>query len=226
MTGIVTEIVLGSAVDFHARPLPTDPHPHIWWFTPNQSALVLGSTQNLLIVDSTECRKRGIEIVKRRSGGGAVLLSSETTVWIDVVLPATHELSVSDIGQAPLWLGKLFQQVLTDLGVVDLTLHETAMEKSDWSTLICFAGRGPGEVFTSNGRKVVGISQRRTREWVRFQIVVSLAWRPEILLALLNVPKPNLEDIFHCGSDISLDAHLVGQALFDALEERLSIKGQ
>ena len=226
MTGIVTEIVLGSAVDFHARPLPTDPHPHIWWFTPNQSALVLGSTQNLSIVDSTECRKRGIEIVKRRSGGGAVLLSSETTVWIDVVLPATHELSVSDIGQAPLWLGKLFQQVLTDLGVTDLTLHETAMEKSDWSTLICFAGRGPGEVFTSNGRKVVGISQRRTREWVRFQIVVSLAWRPEILLALINVPKPNLEDIFHCGSDISLDAHLVGQALFDALEERLSIKGQ
>ena len=226
MNGVVTEIVVGSAVDFHARPLPTDPHPHIWWFTPKQSALVLGSTQNLSIVDSTECRKRGIEIVKRHSGGGAVLLSSETTVWIDVVLPATHELSVSDIGQAPLWLGKLFQQVLTDLGVADLTLHETAMEKTDWSTLICFAGRGPGEVFTSNGHKVVGISQRRTREWARFQIVVSLAWRPEILLALLNVPKPNLEDIFQCGSDISLDAHLVGQTLFNALVERLSITGQ
>ena len=225
MTGIVTEIVLGSAVDFHARPLPTDPHPHIWWFTPKQSALVLGSTQDLSVVNSTECLKRGVEIVKRRSGGGAVLLSSETTVWIDVVLPATHELSVSDIGQAPLWLGKLFQQVLIDLGVADLTLHETAMEKTDWSTLICFAGRGPGEVFTSNGHKVVGISQRRTREWVRFQIVVSLAWRPEIFLALLNVPKPNLEDILQCGSDISLDAHFVGQTLFDALEERLSIKG-
>ena len=224
MNGIVTEIVGGSAADFHARPLPTDPHPHIWWFTPTHSALVLGSTQDLSVVNSTECHKRGIEIVKRRSGGGAVLLSSETTVWIDVVLPTTHELSVSDIGQAPLWLGKLFQQVLIDLGVGDLTLHETAMEKTDWSTLICFAGRGPGEVFTSNGRKVVGISQRRTREWVRFQIVVSLAWRPEILLALLNVPKPNLEDIFQCGSDISLDAHLVGQTLFDALEESLSIK--
>ncbi len=226
MKSIVSEIVVGSAVDFHARPLPTDPHPHIWWFTPTHSALVLGSTQNLSIVDSTECRKRGIEIVKRRSGGGAVLLSSETTVWIDVVLPATHELSVNDIGLAPLWLGKLFQQVLTDLGVADLTLHETAMEKTDWSTLICFAGRGPGEVFTSNGHKVVGISQRRTREWVRFQIVVSLAWRPEIFLALLNVPKPNLEDIFQCGSDISLDAHLVGQTLFNALVERLSITGQ
>ena len=224
MNGIVTEIVGGSVADFHARPLPTDPHPHIWWFAPPHSALVLGSTQDLSVVNSTECHKRGIEIVKRRSGGGAVLLSSETTVWIDVVLPATHELSVSDIGQAPLWLGKLFQQVLIDLGVADLTLHETAMEKTDWSTLICFAGRGPGEVFTSNGRKVVGISQRRTREWVRFQIVVSLAWRPEILLALLNVPKPNLEDIFQCGSDISLDAHLVGQTLFDALEESLSIK--
>jgi len=226
MKSIVTEIVVGSAVDFHARPLPTDPHPHIWWFTPKQSALVLGSTQDLSVVNSTECLKRGVEIVKRRSGGGAVLLSSETTVWIDVVLPATHELSVSDIGQAPLWLGKLFQQVLIDLGVADLTLHETAMEKTDWSTLICFAGRGPGEVFTSNGHKVVGISQRRTREWVRFQIVVSLAWRPEIFLALLNMPKPNLEDILQCGSDISLDAHLVGQTLFDALKEKLTIKGQ
>ncbi|MBJ7509558.1 MAG: hypothetical protein JHD37_10050 [Ilumatobacteraceae bacterium] len=100
------------------------------------------------------------------------------------------------------------------------------MEKTDWSTLICFAGRGPGEVFTNDGHKVVGISQRRTREWARFQIVVSLAWRPEIFLALLNAPKPNLEDIFHCGSDISLDAHLVGQTLFDALREKLAIKGQ
>ena len=226
MKGIVTEIVVGSAVDFHARPLPTDPHPHIWWFTPKQSALVLGSTQDLSVVNSTECLKRGVEIVKRRSGGGAVLLSSETTVWIDVVLPATHALSVSDIGQAPLWLGKLFQRVLIDLGVADLTLHETTMEKTHWSTLICFAGRGPGEVFMNDGRKVVGISQRRTREWVRFQIVVSLAWRPEILLALLNVPKPNLEDISLCGSDISLDTHLVGQTLFDALKEKLTIKGQ
>jgi len=226
MKSIVTEIVVGSAVDFHARPLPTDPLPHIWWFTPKQSALVLGSTQDLSVINSTECLKRGVEIVKRRSGGGAVLLSSETTVWIDVVLPATHELSVSDIGQAPLWLGKLFQRVLIDLGVADLTLHETAMEKTDWSTLICFAGRGPGEVFMNDGRKVVGISQRRTREWVRFQIVVSLAWRPEIFLALLNAPKPNLEDIIQCGSDVSLDAHLVGQILFDALKEKLTIKGQ
>ena len=224
MKSIVTEIVVGSAVDFHARPLPTDPLPHIWWFTPKQSALVLGSTQDLSVINSTECLKRGVEIVKRRSGGGAVLLSSETTVWIDVVLPATHELSVSDIGQAPLWLGKLFQRVLIDLGVADLTLHETAMEKTDWSTLICFAGRGPGEVFMNDGRKVVGISQRRTREWVRFQVVVSLVWRPEIFLALLNEPKPNLEDIFQSGSDISLDAHLVGQTLIDALEERLSVK--
>jgi len=224
MKNTVTEIVVGSAVDFHARSLPTDPLPHIWWFTPKQSALVLGSTQDLSVINSTECLKRGVEIVKRRSGGGAVLLSSETTVWIDVVLPASHELSVSDIGQAPMWLGKLFQQTLINLGVADLTLHKTAMEKTDWSTLICFAGRGPGEVFTSDGRKVVGISQRRTREWVRFQIVVSLVWRPEIFLALLNEPKPTLEDIFQSGSDISLDAQLVGQTLVDALEERLGVK--
>ena len=103
MKSIVTEIVVGSAVDFHARPLPTDPHPHIWWFTPKQSALVLGSTQDLSVVNSTECLKRGVEIVKRRSGGGAVLLSSETTVWIDVVLPAMTVAVFPVLG--PCWFG-------------------------------------------------------------------------------------------------------------------------
>ena len=39
---------------------------------------------------------------------------------------------------------------------------------SDWSALVCFAGLGPGEV-TLDGQKLVGLSQRRTRDGVRIQ---------------------------------------------------------
>ena len=45
---------------------------------------------------------------------------------------------------------------------------------------ICFAGVGPGEVLL-DGRKVVGISQRRTRVGARFQCVVLRTWDPSEL---------------------------------------------
>jgi hypothetical protein len=46
------------------------------------------------------------------------------------------------------------------------------MVPSEWSTRVCFAGLGPGEVVTPTGAKVVGLSQRRTRHGARLQSVV------------------------------------------------------
>jgi hypothetical protein len=40
---------------------------------------------------------------------------------------------------------------------------------------VCFAGLGPGEV-TVDGRKAVGIAQRRTRAGSLFQCAVPLRW--------------------------------------------------
>ena len=58
------------------------------------------------------------------------------------------------------------------------------MRRTAWSDRVCFAGLGPGEV-TVEGRKVVGLSQRRTREAVLFQCCAALRWEPERLLDLL-----------------------------------------
>jgi hypothetical protein len=41
--------------------------------------------------------------------------------------------------------------------------------------VVCFGGTGPGEVVVG-GAKVVGLSQRRTRDGARFQCSVPLAW--------------------------------------------------
>jgi lipoate---protein ligase len=62
--------------------------------------------------------------------------------------------------------------------------YDGPMRKAPWSDRVCFAGLGPGEV-TVDGRKVVGMSQRRTREGVLFQCCVALRWEPERLLDLL-----------------------------------------
>jgi lipoate-protein ligase A len=54
--------------------------------------------------------------------------------------------------------------------------------------VVCFAGLGPGEV-SVNGRKVVGISQRRSRQGARFQCAALLEWRPQEMVDLFGL-KP------------------------------------
>jgi lipoate-protein ligase A len=64
------------------------------------------------------------------------------------------------------------------------------MRPSAWSGRICFAGLGPGEV-TVNGRKVVGVSQRRTRKGALFQTAALLRWDPGRLVDLLLPEGPS-----------------------------------
>ena len=63
------------------------------------------------------------------------------------------------------------------------------MQCSGWCRLVCFAGTAPGEI-TLAGRKLVGISQRRTRAGSRFQCAVHTTWSPDLLVELLAAPKP------------------------------------
>ena len=162
----------GSCEEFHHRAFPQGKYPVISLFTPIRDAIVLGSTQERSLLNETACLSHDVEIVKRRSGGGLVLLSADSTLWVDVEIPSDHSLWLNDVGDSSLWLGQVFVEVLTALGLENLELHRGALMKSTWSPLICFAGKGPGEVFAADGSKIVGISQRRTRDWARFQCAV------------------------------------------------------
>ena len=59
-------------------------------------------------------------------------------------------------------------------------VHTGEMIRTLWSSAVCFAGVGPGEVLV-DGAKVVGISQRRTRAGARFQCAVMRTWDPSEL---------------------------------------------
>ena len=65
------------------------------------------------------------------------------------------------------------------------------MVRTAWSDLVCFAGLGAGEVTAAapaadaRPPKLVGISQRRTRDGARFQCAVLHHWDPEPLLNVL-----------------------------------------
>ena len=142
-------------------------------------ALVIGSTQ-------AEVRTDAIEVVRRRSGGGAVLLEPGLVVWADVFVPRDDELWDDDVGRAFWWLGDAWAAALADLGLPAPAAHRGALVRTPVAELVCFAGLGSGEVI-SGGRKVVGMAQRRTREGALFQCAVPLVWDPRQLAEVLDI---------------------------------------
>jgi lipoate---protein ligase len=147
-------------------------------------AVVLGTTQRG-VVDTPVTRR--IEVVRRRTGGGAVWVAPQQQVWLDVWVPRHDPLWNEDVVRGAFWLGRAWCDALTALGApaVSLLVHEAGLVRTPASSLVCFAGVGPGEVVV-DGRKVMGLAQRRSAEGTWLQTVVHLDWEPASLVAALE----------------------------------------
>jgi lipoate---protein ligase len=180
----------GSAASFHAREPAADTGRCVWWFEVDRPALVLGSAQPESTIDVDRCRREGIDVVRRRSGGGSVLMIPGEILWVDVVVPAGDPWWDDDVGRAMWWVGDLWVEVLGDLGVARTEVHRGPLHTTAWSRSVCFDGLGAGEV-TAGGRKAVGVSQRRTRRWSRIQTAIHRTWRGDLVESLIREPRPS-----------------------------------
>ena len=153
-------------------------------------ALVLGSTQR-----SPVAAPSAVEVVRRRSGGGAVLLRPGETLWVDVVVPAGDPLWNDDVGRSFWWLGDVWASV------VGGAVHRGPLVRSAWSDEVCFAGVGPGEVLVA-GRKRVGMASRRTRAGALFQCAVPFVWDPGAYVSLLGLPPAAASDLAEVASPV------------------------
>lgn len=201
---VVREFV-GTAAQFHAMDLG---HQRaVWTCRVTSPALVLGSTQSMDVVDPHEASRRGLEIARRRSGGGVVFVHPEDTTWIDVTIPRDDRLWVDDVSRAGLWLGGALVGALGDS--IDARVHDGAFSVGDIGRTVCFASLAAGEV-VAGGVKVVGVSQRRTREGARFQCILYRKWNPEMWSPAL------------VGADIIERTKRLEVATVDMTPERLS----
>ncbi len=166
----------------------------IWKVNISDTALVLGSSQIEDVLNLEACAHANVEVVHRRTGGGAVYLAVGEHLWVDVVVPRGDPLWNDDVVVSSQWLGDSWSRVLTSLGESGLSVHRRGLEPARWSKLVCFAGLGPGEVLI-NGSKVVGISQRRTQDAARFQCFIHRCWRPEKFVPLLALPRPSVAEM-------------------------------
>jgi lipoate-protein ligase A len=199
----------GDAGAFHAAtPLAAR---SVTFHTVDRPTLVLGSAQDPTAVDHRVAAGLGVDVVRRRSGGGAVLLVPGEFVWVDVVLPADDALWDVDVARAMTWLGHTWAASLADLGVHGV-VHDGPLVSTAWSRQVCWAGVGTGEVLQATS-KLVGISQRRTRELARFQTMCHLRWRPELVAALVAVPRPTAADLAPAAACVPATAADVQSAL-------------
>lgn len=212
----------GSATEYHHLELPDEDDLVVRRYVIARPAVVLGSTQPETDLDPRACERMGLEVARRRSGGGAVLLLPGEHLWVDVYVPREHWLWDEDLTRSFRWLGRQWCEVLeAELSPPkgcrsSFEVHDGRLMASRWSAKVCFAGLGPGEVHDGEGSKVVGISQRRTRDWSRFQCVVSLAWRGDAWVELLADPAPTETEAAGWGTTLTSDPG-VGAELADRL---------
>lgn len=211
----------GDAASFHDR----DPAAgaavvrSAWWFDVDAPTLVLGSSQRLDDVDTSAAAASGISVVRRHSGGGSVLLWPGEFVWLDVIVPAGDVLWHDDVGRAMHWIGEVWREALATVGV-EADVHRGRFEPRTWGRQVCFAGVGPGEVVAAGGRKVVGVSQRRTRDWARLQTVCHLGLRPDTIAALVAPPRPSVAELRELMDAVDVDHDDLVAALSFALDRR------
>jgi lipoate-protein ligase A len=187
---LVDERVAAPA-ELHASWPAAEQDPGVKWLAvchPTRPAIVLGSTQPSDVVDAEAARAAGIDVVRRRSGGGAVLVTPDDPVWVDLWLPVGDARWSADVTVAFGWVGAAWAAALDRVGLAGLEVQGSGPGAcTRWTSLVCFGGVGAGEV-SIGGRKVVGLAQRRNRSGVWFHTACVRHWDPRLLVEMLDLP--------------------------------------
>jgi lipoate---protein ligase len=158
----------------------------------DRAVVVLGSAQPGSLVDADRASRSGVSVVRRRSGGAAVLLLPGAQVWADLWVPRDDPLWSVEPRTSAVVAGEWWARALGGRshtgGPSVLTVHRGPSIPAPGSDVVCFAGIGPGEVVWE-GRKVVGLAQWRSREGALVHGCAYRRWDPEPLVGLLELPS-------------------------------------
>ena len=172
---------------------------------PRGDALVLGSSQSEEIIDSALCEMP----LRRRRGGGGVVLVSSGDLWVDWWIPSGDPRWRGDARESSQLAGQWWASALAPFVDEALVVHAGGLEGDASHRLVCFAGRGPGEVF-AGGRKVVGVTQWRVREGVFLSSMVPARDARGVLACLRDVPSGLAESLdHHTVSTLGLDESVI-----------------
>jgi hypothetical protein len=157
------------------------------------TTVVIGSRQPVSDLDDGIVSRAGVPVRRRRGGGGAVLLAPQDC-WIELWLPAGGSSFRDDVRATACLVGECWQSVLGSFGI-HAEIHRSAVLRADEGSVACFAGLGPGEL-TVQGRKLLGLSQWRSREGALVSSVIPsrspASLRPYLAQTAPRVPALDL----------------------------------
>ncbi|MCU1362530.1 MAG: hypothetical protein JWM55_358 [Acidimicrobiaceae bacterium] len=164
--------------------------------------LVLGGSQSVDVVNSSSLATTAIR--RRRGGGGLVLLRPDD-IWVDWWIPAHDARWAHDVHASSFRVGTWWAQALLGEVEGEVSVHQGSMTGDPAFRVVCFAGRGPGEVFLDD-RKVVGVTQWRVREGIFLSTVLPRDDTRAVTEYLATVPEGLVEALdLHPLSSLRLD---------------------
>jgi lipoate-protein ligase A len=169
---------LNMAMDEALLEYASEGPPTLRLFTWTEPWLSVGCLQPISDVDISACQRAGIPIVRRASGGTAVL--HEGTVAFSLAVPPSHRLAVSDIVESYRMLAPPALIALEKIGIAaELVRLEEAQRgrPNGFGSAACFAALSPYELVVGS-RKLVGNSQLRRRGSILHHAVMMLDFNP------------------------------------------------
>ncbi|MEH6578761.1 MAG: hypothetical protein V7731_16995 [Amphritea sp.] len=155
----------------------------LWQY--DTAAIIMGCSQRPDEAQAQRAEQLGLPIVRRGSGGGAVL-AGPWMLSATLFIPVEHPVAALNIIEIFSWLEKVWKQALIDSGVpckgVDKALIDESkvISKQHGVEWACYASLSHGEVVSPDGRKLVGLAQIRKRQGVALVSGLHLApcdWR-------------------------------------------------
>jgi lipoate-protein ligase A len=171
--------------------------PRGTWSRATEPAIVLGSGQR---PPEGWRPPDGVAVVRRGTGGGAVICDADY-LMLDIALPGRDARVLDDLTESYRWLASVVRRALLTLGFEGLTwveppaLRALDLPSREAGRTACFAGLGPYELLDRDGRKLVGLAQRRRGGAMLLQAAAYLAGARAALADMLWLDEPARDDI-------------------------------
>jgi len=183
----VDEVLL----DFVSRS-SSSPVTFLRFYQWKQPTLSIGYSQKVRkVVDIAFCQRRGIQVVRRPTGGKAVLHDQELTY--SVVSNDSDLFPIHDISGTYQLIAEALSSGLNLMGIQTVLAGSLASDRSNFQNQVfpqfaCFAMSNHYEILWKN-RKLIGSAQRRTQLGFLQHGSVLIEFDPELLAGTLGIPQ-------------------------------------
>ena len=157
-----------------------------------QPTLSIGYSQKMeKVVDFAFCQSHGIQVVRRLTGGKAVLHDRELTYSI-ISNDADH-FPIHDISRTYQLIAEALSSSLTEIGIQTVLAGSTTRNNSTvrshaYPQFACFALSNHHEILWK-GRKLIGSAQRRTQRGFLQHGSILIEFDPTLLAGALGTPQ-------------------------------------